>query len=143
MGLVSVDPIYRIEKKGRIVVILTRWHEDDLAGRLLSSGSEKWEVVSFPAIAEQNEKFRQTGEPLWQDKYGTEALSRIKCAVGTRVWNALYQQRPAPDDGSVFRKGWFRLYDTAPSFDYMVQSWDMTFSGGAASDYVVGQVWGG
>ena len=132
----------RIEKGGKIVVILTRWHEDDLAGRLLTSGAEKWELVSFPAIAEEDEEFRQTGAPLWKEKYGAQALSRIKQAVGTRVWNALYQQRPAPDDGAVFKKAWFRLYDVEPVFDYMVQSWDMTFSGGAASDYVVGQVWG-
>ncbi|PLX66025.1 MAG: hypothetical protein C0602_12900 [Denitrovibrio sp.] len=132
----------RIEKGGRIVVILTRWHEDDLAGRLLSSGSEKWNVISFPAIAETDEEHRKTGEPLWADKYGADALARIRMAVGTRVWNALYQQRPAPDDGAVFKKSWFRKYEIEPVFDYMIQSWDMTFSGGDQSDYVVGQVWG-
>lgn len=132
----------RIEKNGKIVVILTRWHEDDLAGRLLNSGTDKWDVVSFPALAEENERFRLEGEPLWPEKYGTDALERIKSAVGTRVWNALYQQRPAPDDGAVFKKSWFQTYETPPVFDYMLQSWDMTFSDGDASDYVVGQVWG-
>lgn len=132
----------RIEKGGRIVVILTRWHEDDLAGRLLAAGGEPWDVISFPAVAERDEQFRKEGEPLWPEKYGSEALMRIKAAVGTRVWNALYQQRPAPEDGAVFKKSWFRFYDTAPEFDSMVQSWDMTFSGGDSSDYVVGQVWG-
>ena len=132
----------RIEKGGRIVVILTRWHEDDLAGRLLSSGGDRWDVISFPAIAEGDEEYRREGEPLWHAKYGREALAKIRLAVGSRVWNALYQQRPAPEDGAVFKKAWFRMYDAEPVFDYMVQSWDMTFSGGEASDYVAGQVWG-
>jgi predicted phage terminase large subunit-like protein len=132
----------RIEKGGRIVVILTRWHEDDLAGRLLADGGDQWDVVSFPAIAEEDEQYRQSGEPLWAEKYDLQALDGIKGAVGTRVWNALYQQRPAPDDGAVFKKSWFRFYDVEPEFDQMVQSWDMTFSGGDGSDFVVGQVWG-
>jgi len=132
----------RIEKGGRIVVILTRWHEDDLAGRLLQDGSDSWDVVSFPAIAEEDEEHREVGEPLWRDKYDMDALAKIKSAVGSRVWNALYQQRPAPEDGAVFKKAWFCYYDTEPVFDQMVQSWDMTFSGGDGSDFVVGQVWG-
>ena len=132
----------RIEKGGRIVVILTRWHEDDLAGRLLNADRDGWQVVSFPAIAEEDEEFRSIGEPLWADKYDEDALAQIRSAVGTRVWNALYQQRPAPEDGAVFKKSWFRFYDAEPVFEQMVQSWDMTFSGGDGSDFVVGQVWG-
>jgi predicted phage terminase large subunit-like protein len=132
----------RIEKGGRIVVILTRWHEDDLAGRLLNSGGDDWDVISFPAIAEEDEQYRSRGDALWPEKYDTSSLSRIKSAVGTRVWKALYQQRPAPDDGAVFKKSWFRFYEAEPQFEQMVQSWDMTFSGGDGSDFVVGQVWG-
>lgn len=132
----------RIEKGGRIVVILTRWHEDDLAGRLLSRDGDEWDVVSFPAVAESDEEFRNTGDALWAEKYDLEALGQIRSAVGSRVWNALYQQRPAPEDGAVFKKSWFRFYDAEPAFDQMVQSWDMTFSGGDGSDFVVGQVWG-
>lgn len=132
----------RIEKGGRIVVILTRWHEDDLAGRLLNSGNDNWDVVSFPAIAEEKEEFRGIGDPLWEEKYNLDELKKIKSAVGTRVWNALYQQRPAPDDGTVFKKSWFRFYEHLPDVDQLIQSWDLTFSGGDGSDYVVGQVWG-
>jgi predicted phage terminase large subunit-like protein len=132
----------RIEKGGRIVVILTRWHEDDLAGRLLNADRDGWQVVSFPAIAEEDEVFRTVGEPLWAEKYDEDALAQIRSAVGSRVWNALYQQRPAPEDGAVFKKSWFRFYDAEPAFEQMVQSWDMTFSGGDGSDFVVGQVWG-
>jgi len=133
----------RIEKGGRILVILTRWHEDDLAGRLLASGSEEWDVVSFPAVAEEDEEFRSVGEPLWSEKFSEDALMRIRTAVGTRVWNALYQQRPAPEEGALFKKSWWRFYDYLPSdIEGYIQSWDMTFSDSSGSDYVVGQVWG-
>jgi predicted phage terminase large subunit-like protein len=132
----------RIEKGGKIVVILTRWHEDDLAGRLLASGNDDWHVVSFPAVAEGDEEFRNIGEPLWEDKYDSADLQRIKTTVGTRVWNALYQQRPAPQDGAVFKKGWWRFYDRLPDdIDSYIQSWDMTFSDSSGADFVVGQVW--
>jgi predicted phage terminase large subunit-like protein len=132
----------RLEKGGRIVLVQTRWHEDDLAGRLLSSSKEKWRTVSFPAVAEQDEDFRQTGEALWPEKYSKPDLERIKEAVGSRVWNALYQQTPSPDSGEVFKREWWRYYGALPSVvDSWVQSWDMSFKATAASDYVVGQVW--
>jgi len=132
----------RIEKGGKILVILTRWHEDDLAGRLLEQSGEEWTVVCFPAIAEEEEEFRAVGEPLWADKYGIEALKRMERAVGSRVWNALYQQRPAPASGTVFRREWWRFYDELPTGLRLFQSWDMTFKDSAGADYVVGQVWG-
>jgi len=132
----------RIEKNGRILVILTRWHEDDLAGRLLEQSTDEWNVVCFPAVAEEDEEHRRAGEPLWADKYGTEALKRMEAAVGSRVWNALYQQRPAPAGGVIFRREWWRYYDELPpDIEQMYQSWDMTFKESAGSDYVVGQVW--
>ena len=132
----------RIEKNGKILVILTRWHEDDLAGRLLESKAEKWDVVCFPAVAEQDEEFRNIGDPLWPAKYGADALKRMESAVGSRVWNALYQQRPAPASGVIFRREWWRYYDELPvDIDSYFQSWDMTFKDSAGADYVVGQVW--
>ncbi len=132
----------RIEKGGKILVILTRWHEDDLAGRLLEQSGEDWTVVCFPAVAEENEQYRNAGEPLWADKYGIDALKRMERAVGSRVWNALYQQRPAPASGAVFRREWWRFYDEPPTGLRLFQSWDMTFKDSAGADYVVGQVWG-
>ncbi|TCK59849.1 phage terminase large subunit [Seleniivibrio woodruffii] len=132
----------RIEKGGKILVILTRWHEDDLAGRLLQQSGEDWTVVSFPAVAEEEEEFRRTGDALWPEKYSLETLKRMEKAVGSRVWNALYQQRPAPASGAVFRREWWRFYDELPAGLKLFQSWDMTFKDSAGADYVVGQVWG-
>lgn len=135
----------RLEKEGAIVLTLTRWHEDDLAGWLLNemaNGGEQWDIISFPAVAEDDEEFRSQGQPLWEDKYNLEALIRMKTAVGSRVWNALYQQRPAPDSGAIFHREWWRFYDVLPQCDSFFQSWDFTFEDADTSDYVVGQVWG-
>jgi predicted phage terminase large subunit-like protein len=135
----------RLEKSGAIVLTLTRWHEDDLAGRLIAdmeNGGERWHILNLPAVAETTEPERRIGDPLWAEKYDRRSLERIKTAVGTRVWNALYQQRPAPSEGAIFKKSWFRFYDQLPvAADRFIQSWDMTFSDSKNSDYVVGQVW--
>ena len=85
----------RLMPGGRVVVIQTRWHEDDLAGWLQAShGHEGWEVLDLPAIDD-------TGNALWPDQYDVTALNRIRAAIGPRDWSALYQQRPAPEDGDL------------------------------------------
>ena len=85
----------RLAPGGGVLVILTRWHDDDLAGKLLSAaqeGGDEWTVVKYPAIAEENEEFRSHGEALHPERYDVEALQRIQRAVGPRDWSALYQQ---------------------------------------------------
>lgn len=131
----------RLEPGGFIVLTATRWHEDDLTGRLLgamSAGGEQWRHVHMPAI---NDK----GEPLWPERWPTEALERIRNAVGSRVFEAQYQGRPAPDAGNVFNRDWWQIYDAPPDrqqFDQIIQSWDMTFRETSSGSYIVGQVWG-
>jgi predicted phage terminase large subunit-like protein len=88
---------------GAVVLIQTRWHEDDLAGRLLHDmerGADQWEVLSLPAINE-------AGEPLWPQKSPIERLESIKNAVSSREWSSLYQQEPTAEDGIHFRREWF------------------------------------
>jgi len=97
------------------VLIQTRWHEDDLAGRALNHS--KWHVISLPAIAEANDQLgREIGEPLWDDdSYGYgEQLQDLRSTTPARTWSALYQQRPAPEDGDYFKVDWLRPYDHAP-----------------------------
>lgn len=135
----------RLERGGKVILTLTRWHEDDLAGWLLdemNQGGDQWDVLCLPAVAEEDEQYREAGQALWSDKYNKDQLDKMQRAVGSRVWNALYQQRPAPDSGDIFKREWWRFYDTFPLCDYYFQSWDMTFKGTDCSDYVVGQVWG-
>lgn len=137
----------RLHPGGAIILIMTRWAEDDLAGRLISeadAGGEQWVILSLPAIAEENDMLgRSIGEPLWPERFGLDELLMIKAAVGSYVWNALYQQRPSPIEGGMLKRGWWQFYKELPSkFDEIIQSWDMTFKDSAGTDFVVGQVWG-
>lgn len=145
----------RLTPDGRIIVVMTRWHEDDLVGRLLEKErqevddgthtGDRWTVINLPAIAESNDILnRSEGEALWPEYgFNLERLEQIKRDVGSYVFNSLYQQRPSATEGSMFKKTWWRFYDTAPTtFDEMLQSWDMSFKGSDGSDFVVGQVWG-
>lgn len=129
-----------------VVLVQTRWHEDDLAGRLLKTGD--WVEVRFPAIADESDVLgRQPGEPLLSpmvDETPEQALARwaqVKAEVGTYVWDALYQQRPAPPGGAVFKADWWQHNPTPSSFNRVVTSWDLTF-GSQSGDFCVGTVWG-
>jgi predicted phage terminase large subunit-like protein len=98
----------RLMPGGRVVIIQTRWHEDDLSGWLLQEHRhEGWEVLNLPAIDDD-------GNALWPEQYDVPALEKIKLAIGPRDWSALYQQRPAPETGDYFRAEWLRPYDVAP-----------------------------
>jgi predicted phage terminase large subunit-like protein len=137
----------RIQRDGAIILIMTRWHENDLAGKLLAAQEEegeKWEVVNLPATAEDNDPLgREFGQPLCPDLFSKDALESIKKAVGSYWWAALYQQRPSPAEGGIFKRNWWQYYRRVPDkFDEIIQSWDMTFKDTKTADYVVGQVWG-
>jgi predicted phage terminase large subunit-like protein len=97
------------------ILIQTRWHEDDLAGRALNH--EGWRVISLPALGEPNDPLRrQIGEPLWDDDdygYG-EQLRELSTNTPARTWSALYQQRPTPETGYFFKEEWLRPYITPP-----------------------------
>jgi predicted phage terminase large subunit-like protein len=124
----------RMKPGGRQIVIQTRWHEDDLAGRLLgemAKGGDTWNILSLPAEAEDNDALgRERGEYLWDDEYGYGNFLRHEKATQTaRNWSALYQQRPAPESGDYFKAEWLRPYVTAPDQN--------TLSVYGASDYAV------
>lgn len=133
-----------------ILSIATRWHDDDLNGRLLKQGG--WETLVIPAIAEADDSLgREVGEPLLsvqQAEDEIEALARwegIKLEVGSAIFNALYQQHPGELNGTVFKLDWWRYYtdDELPAADQVITSWDLSFgtAGDAAGDWVVGQAW--
>jgi predicted phage terminase large subunit-like protein len=113
----------RLMPGGRIVIIQTRWHEDDLAGWLQAEHAhEGWVVLNLPAINKQN-------EPLWPEQYDLIALEKIKRALPPRDWSALYQQEPSPETGDYFKKEWIHLADHEPPRE------TLTVVGG--SDYAV------
>jgi hypothetical protein len=104
----------RLEPNAAIVLILTRWHYDDLAGRVLGADSEfkdEWTVIDFPAIAEKDEAFRKKGEPLWESRYTLDDLMRIKATVGLMDWSSLYQQHPLINELQEFKSEYFRYFE--------------------------------
>lgn len=101
----------RLMPGGAVIVINTRWHDDDLSGRLIdqmSSDGDRWEVLSLPAINDD-------GEALWPAWYPIERLGEIRSVLPARDWNSLYQQNPVPDDGDYFKSAWFGEYEKLPN----------------------------
>ena len=143
------------------VVVLTRWHQEDLIGWLLEQESgeapQRWQVLNLPAIAElpqQQIKFpttcaiepdwRQPGEPLCPQRFPLVELEQIRIRAGSYWWNALYQQRPSPAEGLLFQRAWIRTTAGTPApdgraaqrpFAAVVLSCDLSFKGGAENDY--------
>jgi predicted phage terminase large subunit-like protein len=133
----------RLQPDGTIVLISTRWHEDDLPGRLLLADRGKnWHVLSLPAVAETDEGFRRAGEALWPEKFPLAILDQTRKEVGTAVWAALYQQRPSAADGTVFKREWFCCYREQPRLKRIVQSWDTAYKANSENDYSVCTTWG-
>ena len=138
----------RLAPGGGVLIILTRWHDDDLAGRLLTSaskGADQWEVVKYPAVAETEEKFRKEGEALHPERYTVESLKQIRKAIGPRDWSALYQQNPVSDEGDYFSRDMIRYYDSddidLSRLKYYC-AWDLAIGQRDRNDYTVGLVVG-
>ena len=151
---------------GAIVVIQTRWSENDMIGQLLENemnvsekGRENWTIVDLPALYEDEDDRpilpahcpsvtdwrEEIGEALCPQRYDKDALERIREAVGSRDFASLYQQRPAPEGGNMFSPDWWQYYDwdtPLPDFQRVMLSVDCTFTDAAKSDYVVGAVVG-
>jgi predicted phage terminase large subunit-like protein len=132
----SADLKTRLKPGGRVILIQTRWHEDDLAGRVLAEmekGGDEWHSLILPAVAEEGDPLgRKPGEFLWDDddayQYGQQ-LRRERQNQPSWNWAALYQQRPAPESGDYFRSEWLKPYEKIPPLD--------TLRVFAASDYAV------
>lgn len=139
----------RQEKDGSILVTLTRWHEDDLAGRLLEIArknpeADQWEVLLLPAAAEEERHDRdprQEGDALWSDKYPLAELQKIRATIGIYDWSAMYQQRPQPAGGTIFKREWMnQTYKELPAGATLIQSWDLPFKNSEASAKCAGIV---
>lgn len=136
----------RLSPIGGVIMMCTRWHLDDLIGKVLSDKNQKpFHVISYPAIAEHDEPHRKKGEALHPERFSLEILNEIKSTLSTADWLSLYQQKPVPEGGAIFETSKIRYYDESSEpkrFDQIVGSWDMTFKENKTSDFVVGQLWG-
>ena len=122
----------RLKPKAWIVVIMTRWHLDDMGGRMIERQPGMWRVVSLPAEAEANDPLgRQPGEWLWgDDEYDYAAELRTvkaeyEAAGAMRDWQALYQQHPVSAEGSIFKTGKIQIVDEVPSGTAFARAWDL------------------
>lgn len=161
----------RLRKGAGIVLVMTRWHENDLAGKLLQAAAEdgeQWEVLSLAALAKAGDPLgRAEDDPLCPELHDKEYLVETKRTIGSFWWAALYDQTPTPAEGGIFKRWWWRFWrprgvelprvplkgangqpvEVEPvklpgAFDQVAQSWDMAFKDTKASAYVAGQVWG-
>jgi predicted phage terminase large subunit-like protein len=136
--------VSRIEPAGAVILIMARWHEDDLAGYLLRESEEQWTELRLPAIAEDNDVMgRVPGEPLWPERYPLDELERrreeMSLAFGGVVWLAQAQQRPTNPDGGMFPESKWRFMPAheVPEGLTWVRAWDLAASEGAG-DWTVG-----
>lgn len=129
----------RIWEGGAIVLIMTRWHEDDLAGRLLADGEDRWTVLRLPALSEGDGDplGRPAGEPLSPRRFSREALLEIKRDVGPSVFEAEYQGSPTAPEGNMFKREWFTIVDASPLRARRVRYWDKAGTEGGG-DFTVG-----
>ena len=148
----GADLSTRLVKDGIVLLIMTRYHVDDIAGRLLAAESssphaDKWEVVSLPAIAKENDALgRKPGEALWPEWQSKEELLRIQRqpAMQGRMWSALYQQEPIIEGGNLVKRDWIKLWreTSPPECSFILQSWDTAVSAKKDAAYSSCLTWG-
>jgi predicted phage terminase large subunit-like protein len=132
----------RLSPGGVVLLVNTRWHLDDLSGRLLEYEPERWQVVNFPAVAEEADVLgRQPGDALWPQHYPLATLREMELVSGSYWWAALYQQRPVTRGGEMFRREWFRIGKPAGHVLARVRYWDRAATaqkGSEDPDWTVG-----
>lgn len=136
--------VTRLKPHGKIILIMTRWHVDDLAGRLLNAQSQEWRVLRLPALAERDDCLgRSYGAPIWPEWESLESLNRKRLAVGERAWSALFQQDPRPLAGKLFKIDRIQIVRdlVSPLSGRVVRAWDLAATsqiGGNNPDWTVG-----
>ena len=147
----GADLVTRLIPGGFIILVMTRYHLDDIAGRLLAGQAQaygdKWDVVSLPAIAKENDILgRKPGEALWPEWQDIAELMRIKNQphMSGRLFSALYQQDPVPEGGNVIKREWLKLWQQGdpPTVKYVLQSWDTAVTKKDGSAYSACTTWG-
>jgi predicted phage terminase large subunit-like protein len=134
------DFVTRLKPGARQIIVMTRWHEDDLGGRVLERDRDRWHVLELPMEAMNNDPLgRQPGERLWAEWFTEDMVASAKMDV--RAWHALYQQQPAGEDGDFFKLDWFREYDEPPQNMHIYGASDFAVTAGSG-DYTEHGVFG-
>ena len=145
------DPVYewytsgprqRLQPGGAIVIVMTRWHQRDLAGQILKAshqrdGSDEWEVIQLPAIL-------PSGNALWPEYWPLAELESLKAELPAAKWSAQYQQDPTAEEQALIKRDWWRKWeeDEPPVCEFLIQSWDTAFLKTERADYSACTTWG-
>ena len=145
------DPVYewytsgprqRLQPGGAIVIVMTRWHQRDLAGQILKAsqqrdGSDEWEVIQLPAIL-------PSGNSLWPEFWPKPELEKLKAELPASKWSAQYQQDPTAEENAIIKREWWRKWEEKqpPPCEFIIQSWDTAFLKTERADYSACTTWG-
>lgn len=138
----TAGPRQRLQPGGAIIIVMTRWGENDLTARLLKQAAldpkaDQWEVVEFPAIFDN-------GKALWPEYWKLEELEKIKASIPLPKWNAQYLQKPTSDTASIIKREWWKPWtkENVPRLHYVMQSYDTAYLKTRTSDFTSIQTWG-
>ena len=132
-------PRQRLQPGAAIILIMTRWSDKDLTGKILRNAKDEneWEVIELPAIM-------PSGNPLWPEFWSLKELLALKEELPPYKWNAQYQQTPTGEAGAIVKREWWRRWerDRPPACEFIIQSWDTAFTKNERSDYSACTTWG-
>jgi len=135
-------PRQRLQPGGSIVIVMTRWGDRDLTGRVIKDAAgrdkgEEWEIIELPAIM-------PSGNPLWPEFWSIDELSALRDELPPAKWNAQYQQNPTGEEGAIVKREWWKRWtkEDPPTCQFIIQSWDTAFTKGERSDYSACTTWG-
>jgi predicted phage terminase large subunit-like protein len=133
-------PRQRLQPGGTIIIVMTRWNEKDLAGRLIKAQKEpkadQWEVIEFPAIL-------PSGDPLWPEYWNIKDLEGVRASIPLAKWNAQYMQNPTGEEGALIKREWWQPWEKElPALQHVIQSYDTAFMKKQTADYSAITTWG-
>lgn len=136
-------PRQRLQPGGTIVIVMTRWAENDLTGKLLRQQAkdvlaDEWEIVEFPALMPESD------EPLWPEFWNKKDLLAVKGSLTVGKWEAQWQQNPTSDISAILKREWWQIWpnEKPPQLSYVLQSYDTAFSKQSSADYSAITTWG-
>ena len=136
-------PRQRLQPKGSVILVMTRWHTRDLTGQIIEASQksdrmDQWRLVQFPAIL-------PSGKPLWPEFWSLPELEAVKAEIPNSKWQAQYQQEPTSEEGAIVKREWWREWDKGNpphNIEFTLMSWDTAFEKHNNADYSAMTVWG-
>ena len=138
----TAGPRQRLQPKGAIVLVQTRWSEKDMTGQLIRTMAkdplaDQWEIVELPAIFE-------SGDPCWPEYWPLDDLLKVKASIPPSKWNAQYQQNPTGEENAIIKREWWKKWEEEdiPELQYVIQSYDTAYSKKETADFSAITTWG-